>query len=598
MPKNVQTPDGKVIAFPDAMSDDQIGAVLRNQGHFSARPAGLPPGLALPGFAAPPVPQIKPSILDKNPHPLSVPASDGTVGTALQQFGGTVGQNIVGMVAHPYDTAKGMLTFGKNDPIAARLSQAKQEWATDKPLAVMHGLGDVATGVITDGALKGAGNVAKVIPDAARARLAASVDEPMVGTATTPRARFEAAKRLGVNLDLADATNSPVATSLKAVGRNSLAGEPVYEKAKAANIAALGNSTDQTLSSMSPLDREAGGVRLQDLLKEDQQRLKTASDVGHGEIHRDYGDMPLRDPSQIAQVGDYLQKQGARHAEQFPSLQTPKVDAIVGDASRFGRPAPPAVGPPAGTYTPPTISEALKARSGILDVYQNNPELVKSAADAKLQTLVGATHDAIMDSLPAGAQKTLRGAQLAFKEMKQTYDSPSSPLYDAVRTASPSSKVSGIGPATPESVRGVISRVGEEGRGILQRGTAEKLLGTAPGTDGYNFRSFPTQLSRTPTDYASELFGDHLGKLQDISDTSQALSKDLNPSGTAKQGQKIGEALAIPHMAGAPLLQYPLARLMTSPSVVDWAMRQPQPLVARPQGVRPLLLPYQRTGTD
>jgi hypothetical protein len=240
------------------------------------------------------------------------------------------------------------------------------------------------------------------------------------------------------------------------------------------------------------------------------------------------------------------------------------------------------------------VSDALKARSGILDLYRSNPDLVKTASDAQLQQLVGATHDAVMDSLPTSAQENLRNAQLTFKELKGTYDNPSSPYYDAVRTPNPSLKVQGIGPKTPEMVRDVLKRIGPEGQGILQRGESERMLGTAPGSEEYNFRSFPTQFSRLPSDYGRELFGNRLSQLKDISDTSSALSKDLNPSGTAKQGQKFAEAVGLLKTGGIPLLQYPLAKAIASPNVVNFMMRGSTPsaasnLLRLPLATAPLL---------
>lgn len=390
-----------------------------------------------------------------------------------------------------------------------------------------------------------------------------AVDETIPGTSTTPRARYEAARRLGVNLDLADATNSTAANVVKHIGRDSLAGSGVYERAKATNLGRLGEATDRTLQEMSPLDREAGGVRLQDILKEDQQRLKSKSDELYGKVQGEYGDTPVADPGKIRNTARGILDETAAARKEFPSL-TPRVaQSVLEDSSNFGYHG----------FTP-KVSTALSGRSGMLDLYRANPDLVKTAADAQLQRMVEATHGSIMESLPESAQGDLRTAQETYKEMKNVYDNPSSPYYDAIRTPNPSGKVAGIGPKTPEGIRDVVQRVGDEGRGILQRGQTEKLLGTAPGTEEFNFRSFPTQFSRLPADYAKELFGERLAPLRDISDTSQALSRDLNPSGTAKQGQKLAEAAALIPTGGLPLLQYPLARLMNSPKLVDFIIRE------------------------
>ncbi len=404
--------------------------------------------------------------------------------------------------------------------------------------------------------------------------LRANLDETIPGTSITPRMRYDAAQRLGVNLDLADATNSGPAQAVKHFNRDSLVGSGVYDKAKANNLAALGNSTDEAVTNMSPLNREAGGVQLQNDLKAHHEALKADSDAGHGLIDQQYGDRPIANPGTISGEASSIANQNARGYTQFPSLKPGKVAAIVDDAQRFGVSDLNGAEGPASSHEVPTVSDALRARSGIMDVYRNNPDLVKTSSDAQLQRLVGATHSAIMDSLPEDAQGTLRNAQLSFKAAKE-YDNPSSPLYDAVRTSNPSSKVTGIGPATPENIRDLRTRVSPDGLGVVQRGVAEKALGTDPGTGGYNFRTFPQAFSRIEPQYASELFGaKHLGPLSDVSSTAQALSKDLNPSGTAKQGQKVAEAFSMLPTGGAPLLQYPLARLMNSPRLIARVMQE------------------------
>ncbi len=595
----------------------------------SDQPIGLPPGTSLPGIPAPSTGFVKPTAQPQllpsgfNPlHPIDnfknnsqmvpVKGSPNPLAAGIQDISASTAANLGGMVRHPLDTLKGLVTFGANDPIVKRLDQAKQEFSEDPGLAIAHGLGDVSTGILTDGMLKAPGVLKDMAVDGARSALTKGVDEPIANTSTTPRQRYEAAQRSGVNLDLADATENPFAKGLKAVNQDSLFGSSTYEKARGARVAGLNDFTDTTVNEMSPLDRETGGYKLQDLFKNNQQSLKQASDEGHGYIQKTYGDAPVADPSTLSSAAERIQQDQAQHLSEFPSLKPGKVSAVVDDAARFGKTKPtsvvdsglvdeyghslPSTRQPEPT-PPPTIGDALKARSGILDMYQNNPELVKSSSDAQLQQLVGATHDTVMDSLPGDAQKTLRDAQLSFKEMKQKYDNPSSPLYDMVRTANPSAKTAGIGPTTPESIRDLVGRVGDEGTGIMQRGMAEKLLGNAPGADAYNFKAFPRQLSNLPQDYARELFGDeNLQKLRDISDTSQALTKDLNPSGTAKQTQKLAEAVTLLKTGGVAGLHYPLARLMNSPALVDMVMN-PKPLVRAPRYATPIFQPSKANGT-
>ncbi len=521
-------------------------------------------------------------------------AGDGMLTGALKDLGAG-GGDVMRSLAHPFRTLSGMVDDAATLPsvVANGLgmgnAQTQQNEATAKAAphtSVPRMIGQIGTGaIIGDAVAPLLGKIAPVAAKVTRGAITAGadLDAPILGTDTTPRARYAAAQRTGVNLDLADATNAPVPRGLKAINQDSLFGSHVYEGAKVANKAALTNATDDEITSMSPLERGAGGEQLQAAYQANHQSLLDASNMGHGYIQANYGDTPLGvgNAAKLFGVADDIQKEQAVHAAQFPSLRPGKVDAIVGDASRFGKPAAPfapATGPDAPSaslpapYVSPTVTDALKARSGILDVYQNNPELVKSSSDAQLQRMVGGVHDAVMDTLPADAQKTLRDAQLSFKEAKQTYDNPSSPLYNAIRTPNPESLVTGPSSQTPSSLANVLPRVGDAGQGIIQRGVAEKALGESPG-GGYNFQTFPRKLSAIPDDYASSLFGNKLSTLQDISDTSQAISKDLNPSGTAKQGQKIAEGVGFLPSFGAPALQYPLARAMNSPGLVNWVMK-------------------------
>jgi hypothetical protein len=104
-------------------------------------------------------------------------------------------------------------------------------------------------------------------------------------------------------------------------------------------------------------------------------------------------------------------------------------------------------------------------------------------------------------------------------------------------------------------------------------------------TGAPNFKTFGTQLNRIPADYRAELYTLPQNQtLRDISTTSNLLSQDFNPSGSATMGQTALEAGAIVaapfHPVGAlgPLLQYPVAKLMNSPAIVERLMKPAVPL--------------------
>jgi hypothetical protein len=166
--------------------------------------------------------------------------------------------------------------------------------------------------------------------------------------------------------------------------------------------------------------------------------------------------------------------------------------------------------------------------------------------------------------------------------MKETYDNQSSPFYQAVRTSNPSTLFAGVGPRTPENAINLARRLSPfeyypEGPSpalnALRRGTIESAL--KPNNEGVpNFKSFGTKLNNIAADYRAELFSpDQNATLRDINLTSNVLAKDFNPSGSGKLGQKVAEAAALVPTLGAPVVQYPIAKLMTSPRAVEWLMR-------------------------
>lgn len=160
------------------------------------------------------------------------------------------------------------------------------------------------------------------------------------------------------------------------------------------------------------------------------------------------------------------------------------------------------------------------------------------------------------------------------------------PFRKAAYTPNPESLVRGVGDRSASAMRDLAPRIGPEGVGAIQRGTAEQLLGTDKHGQ-FNFPTFGRQLQLMPDAYRSELFGEHEQPLKNIATTANALDFRPNPSGTAGINLKHGEmaeggAAATGLLMGhpAPLVatglyhgsQYAAARLMNSPAFVDWLM--------------------------
>lgn len=538
------------------------------------------------------------------PHNALTKASPllNSIGNQAAKFGAGVIGSTAGALAHPVNAVKGLVKSVEPDPGAAgwgeRLLGPGGATAVQLVRSAIKAPAETA-GSLVGGALTGeaVGPVVDAVrgaPEMVRGKIAGDVTTPKPGMTLSPAQRYAAAQRVGANLDAAEATQNPLLGTVKKVGENSLVGGPVYDAAKARNTGAVGEYTDRLLNEMSPHSGEAAGARVQDLLKNRQQLLHDMAEDEFKNVDREYGPQELspKGYKPLQTEARNIASENAAHWQQFPSLVPKNVRAIVSDASKFGphnEPLPltqadkewhawskEPIPPKYGSLAPPTVSDAIKLRSGIQDVYRNNPEIVKSASDAALERLVKAAHEGVLGELPPPGRASWEAGNDYWKTMKNTFDNPSSPFYDAVRTPNPSKLVTGVGARTPENVRLLASHGGEEARGIAQRGVTEDLL-RHDREGGFNYPTFGRKFENLSPDYRSELFGAREPKLQDLATTANVLTKDFNPSGSGKLAQKVGEGMAMVPMLGAPLLQYPAARMMTSPRAVNWLMA-PKPV--------------------
>jgi hypothetical protein len=520
---------------------------------------------------------------------------------------GTLSKTIVPAVANTVDNVKqgvqDFKTSGLSDttrrdfgravpfvgPVLAK-AQGQHDAGNDAGMAGTLA-GFVGGSVAPEAALKGV----KMLPGMAKTAIAGDVTKPMTGTNVSPLDRFNSANNLGVKLDAADATNSGPLKMIKKVNENSLLGGGLYDKLSAANDSALQGSTDNFLNKMYPGEREEGGLAIQKGLQANQADLQSRATKGFDSLPQD---IPVPGLKEVGKTAQNLASENSAYHGLFPSLKPNKAMSVVGDVGGLGpqAPAPIRMSPfvdesgkaiPSSTQPAPaqpqSFSTAQKLRSDLLDFRRNNPDIVANQGDAMIGNLAGKTDDAITGAsslLNPDQLKTFRDANAAWGDMKQTYDDPSSPLYHAVRTDNPSSLYSnGVGSKTPENARNLQNRLGPA-IDPLRRGTVEGALKTnANGSP--NFKTFGTQLNRIPADYRAELFSpDQNSTLRDIANTSNVLKMDANPSGSGKLAQQVGEGAMLFHPAtmAAPLLQYPLAKAMTSPGAVNWLMRPPTPV--------------------
>jgi hypothetical protein len=535
-------------------------------------------------------------------------------GRELHNMGSHAAKAILTPFVHPVQAAQsfepksaGEALLGPGATFGRQIyDMGKSAYQDYKQHGVGAALGDIAGPTVLGDAFDGIMRA----PEAVRSAIAGPVDRPSAGSTLSPRQRFQAAQRVGVDLDAADATGSPVLGMLKRFNENSLAGGHLYDDLRARNTGALSSSTDSFLNSLYDGDRESGGRTILDALRTDQQGLKSGAETGFDQLTEQTKGKPVKGAPAVGDSAKQLLKTIAPLADKYPSLAPGKTMGVLNDLARVGGKEAPAA--PSGfldapgsefaaprTFAPPqpdTWSDLQRLRSATHDLTTTNPDLVKSQAIAPLQQMTAALDDAMTNGqsgLTPEQAEIFRDANSKWKDMKATYDDPSSPFYHAVRTDNPSTLFGGVGPKTPENAINLRRRlspfedqmigVGPNGPimktsqalGALRRGTVESAL--RPTNEGTpNFETFGSNFHRIPADYRAELFSpDQNATLQDLTHTANTIGKDFNPSGSGKLGQKVAEAAALVPTAGAPLLQYPLAKFMTSPKTAEWLLHAP-----------------------
>jgi hypothetical protein len=221
-------------------------------------------------------------------------------------------------------------------------------------------------------------------------------------------------------------------------------------------------------------------------------------------------------------------------------------------------------------------SELHNLRSDLMDFYRNNPDIVKGRADSWIQRMVGKI-DESMTSASAGLSPQdltqFRAANAQWEGIKNTFDNPQSPYYQAVRTQFPSQVPKMLSAGTPELARSVRETLGNL-EGPFQRQFVENLLN---GKDGQtlDLPGLNARLRRIPQDHLETMLGvDGADSLRMLGKVAQKVTADANPSGTAKVGVPAAEITGLFHnpVAGALELatQYGGAKLMNSPGVVNY----------------------------
>jgi hypothetical protein len=551
MPKNVQMPDGSLVEFPDSMSDDAISGVLKQQ-HPAAAPVAEK--------------SLWQTAKDNfNANTQHVPTTGlksiiQNVGAGGADMLRSVKHLVDGSPSEPPRTAMDIANEGGqtihsflNDPTAYLASQAGQ---AGTGLLLGEALPKVA------GAAKSAARtVAEDVPNAYRTAKSSAIggsklDQIITGDTVTPRQRYDIAKSQGVNLDTAQATNSGVTRGAKSATEHLMGGSS-FEENNAANVEALQVHSDKILNDAHPqsMSREDFGNQARTRLLEDQQSKNTQAGKLYDELDNTIGaskppvaDIKMQAQKIIAENQDYYDKHpemlkgGAGQAWAIiknlgKSAEAPKAGIDPFDDGFGPRAAPVVKAPLADSW-----SDLHKLRSDLMDLTRS-PELIGDRPTGWIKQMTSSVDNAMTEGaagMSGEAVQHWRDANDIYKNMKQTYDNPQSPLYHVVRSADGLSAANQLANVKPNVVR-QMGAAAPELIPQLQRQTIDRLL-RPTGNDVPDLKNLAARFGRAQKEQlGGVLTPEQINSVENLGRTSRLVNFDSNPPGSGKTMIKHGE---------------------------------------------------------
>lgn len=610
----VQDEQGIVHVFPDGSTPEMIAKVM------NVKPPSVNSGLhPTPENPDPSQPGMRPYQDPLQPLPTAEKAAQ-TMDSMWE--GIKNGAYAIPTLLESLHEAHGAHEIEKRGVIKGSLELIKKGFQQLNPIVPDKGqgglnraaesFGNVAGGAMTAELMPGAEDVAAAkragtaVVDTAKAvnprgAMAARMAEKPPGEQFTRQEVLDAARSKGVNLDLAQATGSPVASGIKKATEFTLGGGGSYEANTTKNVTALENWADSEMGkySKNQSTRESTGSQMQEALKTNLETKKATASKAFQELDKTVGKNKVDVTDSVQAEAQKIVDQNKAYYEEHPELKPKQAWGILEDLARrptknvtatsaeftdsAGNPIAQSSKQVADTKSM-SWTELHTLRSDLMDFYRNNPDVVKGRSEAWIQQMVGKIDQAMTTSAGGLSGQDLaqfRHANLLWDSIKSTYDNPQSPLYQAVRTRTPSDIPSSLSnkPEVARQVRETLASLQDGGtvEGAFQRQFVEKLITNKGGA--LDFKNLDSTLRRTPADVLKAMLGDEGAKqLRILGKVALRVTADSNPSGTAKHVVRTGEVVNAIHnpIGGAAEIgtTYAAGKAMTSPSVVDFLTKK------------------------
>jgi hypothetical protein len=350
--------------------------------------------------------------------------------------------------------------------------------------------------------------------------------------ANTPREILNYAAANGIDLTPGQATGSPVARTVQAIGERSLVGGDTLDAARQASAMKLAQNVRGIADTVDPqglgISEENAGSAIQESVRNAQQQAHDAAQAAYQQLPQQFRDANV-DLTKIR--ADYFQK--LKQAEVSLANRNPTVAAQIQGAleqgANLGTPSVTQDGTP---FRRPemTVQDLLKVRS---DAIQDGNALARAGAPNEVQGIyrgLASDVDGLIEqqSNQLGMTKQWRDANAGWKNYQAQFNTPSSPLYRIASQQDPAKVTRTLLANGSASDVDAMQKAGmTDGLQALQRQVITDIANRG-------FKVAPDGLGGYSDSFLQKLFGAQQTKeLYLNGELARRMGFQVNPSGTS-----------------------------------------------------------------